>query len=71
VDGRNWRLVALRGCGGSPDDPAELAALLAYSPYHNISADKTYPPVLVASSDADARVDPMHARKAFLWHPTK
>lgn len=48
---------------GSPDDPAELAALLAYSPYHNVVPGKAYPPLLVASSDADERVDPMHARK--------
>jgi prolyl oligopeptidase len=48
---------------GSPDDPAELAALLGYSPYHRIVPKRVYPPLLVASSDADARVDPMHARK--------
>ncbi|GLW05830.1 prolyl endopeptidase [Microtetraspora sp. NBRC 13810] len=48
---------------GTADDPGELAALLAYSPYHNVRDDVAYPPVLVGAFDGDTRVDPAHARK--------
>jgi len=57
---------------GHRDDPDELAALLAYSPYHNVAAGTGYPAVLLAVFDGDTRVDPMHARKmcAALQHAT-
>jgi prolyl oligopeptidase len=48
---------------GSADDPAQLATLLSYSPYHHVTAGTGYPPVLFTVSDGDTRVDPMHARK--------
>jgi prolyl oligopeptidase len=48
---------------GSADDPAQLRALLSYSPYHHVAAGASYPPVLFTVADGDTRVDPMHARK--------
>ncbi|MFM0740229.1 prolyl oligopeptidase family serine peptidase [Paraburkholderia xenovorans] len=48
---------------GDPDDPDEARALAAYSPYHHVSADVRYPPVLFTTSTADDRVHPGHARK--------
>ncbi len=41
----------------------DFRALLAYSPYHHVTAGTAYPSVLVDSADSDDRVDPMHARK--------
>ncbi|MCK5378784.1 MAG: S9 family peptidase, partial [Acidobacteria bacterium] len=48
---------------GDPDLPEEWAFLEAYSPYHNLSADETYPRVLFTTSTRDDRVHPAHARK--------
>ncbi|MBV9947849.1 MAG: S9 family peptidase, partial [Myxococcales bacterium] len=48
---------------GSPDDPDDFRALLAYSPYHHVAPGTRYPAVLLLSADSDDRVDPMHARK--------
>ena len=48
---------------GDPDDPEEWAFISEYSPYQNISTDKTYPPVLITTSTRDDRVHPGHARK--------
>lgn len=48
---------------GSVSDPAQLPVLLSYSPYHHVSRDIRYPPVLFTVSDGDTRVDPLHARK--------
>ncbi len=48
---------------GSPDNPEEFAALLAYSPYHNIKAGAHYPAVLVTTADTDDRVVPGHSFK--------
>ena len=48
---------------GDPDDPAEWVYLRKYSPYQNISADRKYPPALIATSTRDDRVHPGHARK--------
>jgi prolyl oligopeptidase len=48
---------------GDPDEPEEARALAAYSPYHRVSADVAYPPVLFTTSTADDRVHPGHARK--------
>ena len=57
---------------GTADDPAELAWLLSYSPYHRIRPGVAYPAVLFTTFDSDTRVDPMHARKmcAALQHAT-
>lgn len=52
---------------GSAEDPTEMKAIAAYSPYKRVvdagqSAVK-YPALLMDSADHDDRVDPMHARK--------
>jgi len=48
---------------GSPDDPEDFRALLAYSPYHRVKGGTPYPAVLFVSGDADSRCNPMHVRK--------
>jgi prolyl oligopeptidase len=48
---------------GNPDDPADWEFIEQYSPYHNIAADRTYPPILITTSTNDDRVHPAHARK--------
>ena len=48
---------------GNPDLPEDWAFLETYSPYHNLSAEKTYPRVLFTTSTRDDRVHPGHARK--------
>jgi prolyl oligopeptidase len=48
---------------GDPDDADDLRVLMAYSPYQNLKAGVTYPPVLFATSSTDDRVHPGHARK--------
>jgi len=48
---------------GSADDPAEFAALYAYSPYHNVKDGTHYPAVLVTTADTDDRVVPGHSFK--------
>ena len=48
---------------GSPDDPEEFKALLAYSPYHNLKSGTSYPPTLLTTGDHDDRVFPAHTFK--------
>jgi len=48
---------------GDPDNPADWEFISEYSPYHHISADAHYPPVLITTSTRDDRVHPGHARK--------
>jgi prolyl oligopeptidase len=48
---------------GNPDEPADWEFIKDYSPYHNISADRHYPAVLITTSTRDDRVHPGHARK--------
>ena len=48
---------------GDPDQAADWAAMSRYSPYHNVSADKRYPRMLLTTSTRDDRVHPGHARK--------
>jgi prolyl oligopeptidase len=48
---------------GDPDDPDDWEFIRRYSPYHNIVADRVYPPVLITTSTNDDRVHPAHARK--------
>lgn len=48
---------------GSPDDPAEFAALRATSPLHNVRSGTHYPAVLVVTADHDVRVAPLHSYK--------
>ncbi|MEW2415536.1 prolyl oligopeptidase family serine peptidase [Streptomyces sp. NPDC046866] len=49
---------------GDPDSEADRPHLEALSPYHNLAADRPYPPVLLMTSTRDDRVHPGHARKA-------
>lgn len=57
---------------GSASDPAALANLLTYSPYHRVQPGVKYPAVLFTVFGGDTRVDPLHARKmcAALQHAT-
>jgi prolyl oligopeptidase len=48
---------------GDPDDPGDWEFMAKYSPYHNISAETRYPPVLMTAAIDDDRVQPGHARK--------
>ncbi len=48
---------------GTSEDPEQFKTLLAYSPYQHVTPGTRYPALLLASSDHDDRVDPMHARK--------
>lgn len=49
---------------GNPDIEADRPHLRALSPYHQLTADRVYPPVLLTTSTRDDRVHPGHARKA-------
>jgi prolyl oligopeptidase len=48
---------------GDPADPKMAAYIRTYSPYQNVSAKKTYPPVFFVTATSDDRVTPVHARK--------
>ncbi|MCJ0902322.1 prolyl oligopeptidase family protein [Rhodococcus sp. ARC_M6] len=48
---------------GDPDNADEWSFISEYSPYQNIDADASYPPILIATSTRDDRVHPAHARK--------
>lgn len=48
---------------GDPDNPDDWAFIAEYSPYQNISGDRTYPELLMTTSTRDDRVHPGHARK--------
>ena len=48
---------------GDPDDPGDWEFMAKYSPYHNISAPRRYPPILITAAINDDRVQPGHARK--------
>ena len=48
---------------GTVADPDMFAALLAYSPYHNVTDGTAYPAVLLTAGENDTRVDAWHARK--------
>lgn len=52
-----------RGEYGTVDDPEEFAALIKYSPYHNIKPGIEYPATMVTTADTDDRVVPMHSFK--------
>lgn len=49
---------------GDPDREEDRPHLTDLSPYHRLSADQNYPPVLLTTSTRDDRVHPGHARKA-------
>ena len=48
---------------GTPDDPEDFQALLAYSPYHNVKEATAYPAAMFVSGDADGNCNSLHARK--------
>jgi prolyl oligopeptidase len=48
---------------GSPDNPEEFRALLAYSPLHNLRPGVRYPATLITTADHDDRVVPAHSFK--------
>jgi prolyl oligopeptidase len=48
---------------GTVKDPADFAALYAYSPYHHVAKGTAYPAVLMLTGANDGRVNPMHSRK--------
>ena len=48
---------------GLSEDPADFAALRAYSPYHNVRPDVCYPPILVQADANDDRVVAWHSYK--------
>lgn len=48
---------------GTVEDPDLFAALLAYSPYHNVVDGTSYPAVLLTAGENDTRVDAWHAKK--------
>jgi prolyl oligopeptidase len=50
---------------GNPDDEADRAYLLSYSPLHRITpaSENAYPPLYIESSSNDDRVHPSHARR--------
>ena len=58
TSGARWR-----GELGSVEVPEERAALLAYSPVHNVRDDVCYPPMLVLPGEKDETTPPMHAYK--------
>ncbi|MEI8296710.1 MAG: prolyl oligopeptidase family serine peptidase [Pseudomonadota bacterium] len=48
---------------GSPANPAQFAALYAYSPVHRVRPGTHYPATLIITGDHDTRVMPMHSFK--------
>jgi prolyl oligopeptidase len=48
---------------GYPDREPDFRTLWAYSPYHNIKPNVSYPAVLVTTADTDDRVVPGHSFK--------
>jgi len=48
---------------GSPEEPDDFKALLAYSPYHNTKPGTAYPATLITTGDHDDRVFPAHSFK--------
>jgi prolyl oligopeptidase len=48
---------------GTVQNPAQFAALHAYSPYHHVADGTTYPPILFMTGANDPRVDPLQSRK--------
>jgi prolyl oligopeptidase len=48
---------------GTVKNEAQLRAMLAYSPLHNVKDDVAYPAALFTTGANDPRVDPYHSRK--------
>ena len=48
---------------GSPNEPTEFEALLAWSPYHNVEPGTCYPPTLLSHGDQDQFAPTLHSYK--------
>jgi prolyl oligopeptidase len=48
---------------GDPARAADRDWIMKYSPYQNVRAGKSYPPVFFVTATSDDRVTPVHARK--------
>lgn len=48
---------------GDPAKPEDFTWLKAYSPYHNVTSETSYPATLVTAGENDTRVHALHARK--------
>lgn len=48
---------------GTVNDPAQFKALYAYSPYHHVQDQTSYPAILMMTGANDGRVNPAHSRK--------
>ncbi|HMB89697.1 MAG TPA: prolyl oligopeptidase family serine peptidase [Rhodothermales bacterium] len=48
---------------GTPEQADDFAALMAYSPYHNLKPDICYPPTWVQVGEKDETTTPMHGYK--------
>jgi len=48
---------------GTAEDPEDFAALVKYSPYHQVHEGVRYPATMIVSGDADRNCNPLHARK--------
>ena len=48
---------------GSVKNAEQFKVMYAYSPYHHVQRDTSYPAVLFMTGANDPRVDPMHSRK--------
>ncbi|MTJ79524.1 MAG: S9 family peptidase [Telmatospirillum sp.] len=48
---------------GTIKDPAQFAALYAYSPYHRVTDGTAYPAVLLMAGEHDGRVNPVQSKK--------
>ena len=48
---------------GTVKDPAQFAALYAYSPFLHVKDGTHYPSILMLTGDHDGRVNPAHSRK--------
>ena len=48
---------------GTADDPDDFAALMNYSPYHNVRQGTPYPATMLVSGDTDQSCNALHARK--------
>ncbi len=58
-------LIAYLWCSeyGNPDDPEAFEWIYAYSPYHHVKENVSYPAVYTYTAESDTRVDPLHAKK--------
>ena len=48
---------------GTAEEPDDFAALLGYSPYHQVREGRSYPATMIVSGDRDQNCNPLHARK--------